>query len=50
MAEFIGVPYTVALSSGTAALHLAVKLMGERLYGKPKVGHGILESQKVIAV
>ena len=33
MSAFIGVPYGVALSSGTAALHLAVKLAAERLYG-----------------
>lgn len=32
-AEYIGVNYAVALSSGTAALHLAVKLAAERLYG-----------------
>ncbi len=49
MAEFIGVPHAVALSSGTAALHLAVKLAGEKLYGKPKTGHGALEGHKVFA-
>ena len=32
-AEYIGVKHAVALSSGTAALHLAVKLAAERLYG-----------------
>ena len=37
----------VALSSGTAALHLAVKLCGEKLYGQPKAGHGTLEGKKV---
>jgi len=47
MAEFIGVPYAVALSTGTAALHLAMKLAGEKLYGQPKVGHGTLEGHKV---
>ena len=31
--EYIGVKHAVALSSGTAALHLAVKLAAERLYG-----------------
>lgn len=46
-AEKIGRKYAVALSSGTAALHLAVKLCGEKLYGQPKVGHGILEGKKV---
>lgn len=46
-AEKIGCKYTVGLSSGTAALHLAVKLAGERLYGQPKVGHGTLEGKKI---
>lgn len=46
-AEKIGRKYAVALSSGTAALHLAVKLCGEKLYGQPKVGHGTLEGRKV---
>lgn len=32
MARFIGVKYAVALSCGTAALHLAVKLAAEKLY------------------
>ncbi len=32
-ATYIGVKHAVALSSGTAALHLAVKLAAERLYG-----------------
>lgn len=47
IAEKIGRKYAVALSSGTAALHLAVKLCGEKLYGQPKVGHGTLEGKKV---
>lgn len=46
-AEKIGCKYAVALSSGTASLHLAVKLAGEQLYGQPKVGHGTLEGKKV---
>lgn len=45
--EKIGRKYSVALSAGTAALHLAVKLAGERLYGQPKVGHGVLEGHRV---
>ena len=49
MAEFIGAPYAVALSAGTAALHLAVKLAGEKIYGQPKVGHGTLEGRRVFA-
>lgn len=47
IAEKVGRKYAVALSSGTAALHLAVKLCGEQLYGQPKVGHGVLEGKKV---
>ena len=31
--EYIGTPYGVALSSGTAAIHLVVKLAAKRLYG-----------------
>lgn len=46
-AERIGRRYAVALSCGTAALHLAIKLCGEKLYGQPKVGHGALEGHKV---
>ena len=46
-AEKIGRKYSVALSTGTAAIHLAVKLAGERLYGQPKIGHGTLEGHKV---
>ena len=47
IAERIGCKDAVALSSGTAALHLAIKLAGERLYGQPKVAHGVLEGKKV---
>ena len=46
-AEKIGRKHAVALSAGTAALHLALKLAGERVYGQPKVGHGTLEGRKV---
>ncbi len=46
-AEKIGRKYAVALSAGTAALHLALKLAGERVYGQPKVGLGTLEGRKV---
>ncbi len=48
-AEKIGRRYAVALSSGTAALHLAIKLCGEKLYGQPAIGHGALEGHKVFA-
>lgn len=45
--QFLGGQYAVALSSGTAALHLAIRLAGVRLYGYPKTGHGVLENRKV---
>lgn len=49
MADYIGINYAVGLSCGTAALHLAIRLAGEKLYGIPKVGHGSLEGHKVFA-
>ncbi len=45
--EKIGCRNAVALSSGTAALHLAIRLAAEKLFGQPKVGHGVLEGKKV---
>lgn len=47
LAELIGVKYAVGLSCGTASLHLAIRLAGEKLYGQAKVGHGTLEGRKV---
>ena len=47
LSSFLGIKHAVALSSGTSAIHLAVKLAGEKLYGTPKVGHGTLEGHKV---
>lgn len=47
IAEYVGCKYAVALSAGTAALHLAMKLAGERLFGQPHVGHGALEGRRV---
>lgn len=47
VAEMIGCKDAVGLSCGTAALHLAIKLAGERLYGQPKAGHGSLEGKRV---
>ncbi|MEZ3487851.1 MAG: DegT/DnrJ/EryC1/StrS family aminotransferase [Lachnospiraceae bacterium] len=46
-AEKIGRKYSVALSNGTAALHLAIRLAGERLYGSQPVNKGVLEGRKV---
>ena len=39
--------YAVGLSSCTTALHLAVRHAGEVLYGKPEIGHGVLEGKRV---
>lgn len=49
-AEKVGCKYAVALSCGTAALHLAVKLAGEAVYGQTKTGRGALNGHKVIGV
>ena len=46
-AEYVGVKYGVALSAGTAALHLAMKLAGIRLYGMPDIGKGALLDRRV---
>lgn len=46
-AEKVGCKYAVALSSGTASLHLAMKLAGERLYGQPDLGKGALFGRRV---
>ena len=47
VAEHIGCKYAVGLSCGTAALHLAIKLAGERLYGQPRPDEGTLRGHKV---
>lgn len=41
------VKHAVALSCCTAALHLCVKLAGEKLYGRPPIGHGAVEGRRV---
>lgn len=50
IADYIGVKYAVGLSAGTAALHLATKLAGEKLYGQARPYEGTLVGKKVIAV
>ena len=50
VAQRIGVKYAVALSCGTAALHLATKLAGEWLYGQARPNQGTLQGHRVIAV
>jgi dTDP-4-amino-4,6-dideoxygalactose transaminase len=47
IAEYVGVKYAVALSAGTAALHLATKLAGEKLYGQARTNEGTLAGRKV---
>lgn len=47
IASYIGVKYAVGLSCGTAALHLATKLAGERLYGQAKPNAGTLAGHRV---
>ena len=47
VAEKIGCKYAVALSSSTGALHLAIKLAGEKLYGQVKPNCGTLQGHKV---
>lgn len=50
MAEYVGVKYAVALSCGTAALHFATKLVGEKLFRQPRPNEGTLKGRKVMAV
>ncbi len=47
VAEKVGCRYAVALSCGTAALHLATRLAGERLYGSHPAHMGSLAGHKV---
>lgn len=47
IADYVGCNYAVALSAGTASLHLCAKLAGEKLYGIPKAGTGALSGRRV---
>ena len=48
LADLTGVPAAVGLGAGTAALHLAIRLAGEKLYGKPAHAYeGTLCGKKV---
>ncbi len=49
VAEYIGVKHAVALSAGTAALHLVTKLAAERLYGQARPNEGSLRNHPVLA-
>ena len=48
VAQKLCVRHAVGLASGTAALHLAIRLAGEKLYGRPVAGHGALEGRHVM--
>lgn len=47
IAKKVGCKYAVALSSGTASLHLAIRLARETIYGKPTEAKGTLDGHKV---
>ena len=47
IAAYVGVRHAVALSCGTAALHLATKLAGEKLYGQARPNEGTLQGHRV---
>lgn len=47
MASYLGCKYAVGLSCGTASLHLATKLAGEKLYGQAKPNQGTLAGHRV---
>ena len=46
-AEKAEAKYAVGLCNCTFALHLCMKLAGEKLYGKPAISHGALEGKRV---
>ena len=43
----VGCQYAVALSTGTAALHLAIRLAGVEIYGESGAGYGVLTGKRV---
>ena len=45
--QYIGRREAVGLASGTSALHLAIRLAGEKLYGQQRVNRGVLEGRHV---
>ena len=47
LSQLIGRPYAVALGSGTASLHMAVRAAAVRLYGEPDPAAGALSGQRV---
>lgn len=47
IADHVGCRYAVALASGTASLHLSLKLAGIAAYGMPEKGRGTLNNRMV---
>ena len=47
MASYLGCKYAVGLSCGTASIHLATKLAGEKLYGQARPNQGTLQGHRV---
>ena len=47
VADYLGCKYAVALSCGTASLHLATKLAGEKLFGQARPNAGTLQGRRV---
>ena len=47
ISEYIGTKYAIALASGTASLHLAIKMAAIKAYGMPGSGIGSLKGKKV---
>ena len=45
VAEYVGMKYAVALSCGTAALHMAVKLAAQKLYPGGQEGNFLLDKK-----
>ena len=46
-ASRIGMKYAVGLSSGTAAIHMAIRMAAYKTYGQQKQGQGMLFGKKV---
>ncbi|EGG89638.1 hypothetical protein HMPREF0491_00768 [Lachnospiraceae oral taxon 107 str. F0167] len=47
ISEYIGIKYAIALASGTASLHLAIKMAAIKAYGMPGSGIVSLKGKKV---
>ena len=49
IAAMLGVSHAVALGTGTSSIHLALRLAGEKVYGKTSANVGILSGKHVFA-